>query len=165
MSRAAWVALGPSAVGILACYGEVRREGLAADGGTGDDAKAAPQGPTGDAGDGSVNADIAVPCGTFTCVWPKDVCVHTTVKDYMHPCWAQPPDAPVVTHEYRCDSWPSRPPCSSDYCGCYADAGLVATCDPGVTVHDERIITGCGGCYGAPPARLERLPALQRTVA
>ena len=130
------------------------------------------------------NAPQPFACGTATCVWPVQLCVHSITSDMSFPC-SGGDAAARISESYDCQSWtPAHVPgCSyPTKCGCVADAGLMPppTSDDrpgnpdmrsseafacagdggaGFIQSNELDIVGCGGCYGSPPPRLERLLA------
>ncbi|HVH47712.1 MAG TPA: hypothetical protein VM925_35495 [Labilithrix sp.] len=188
MSRGAWVAFGSSAtlagtattgaVGMVVAsclqsgtldYAEV--DGTATDGGA-MDGTARPS--------DAIDATHALPsgvrfaCGEATCSWPRQYCLRQAEVDYRYSCYDQPPNPPIgrlVWEKFFClpadtDSTGTNAlipaQCrESPTCACFTDADAGVLCsEAGWTVNEEHEIHGCGGCYGSPPARLERLRAV-----
>ena len=120
-------------------------------------------------------------CGpSRTCLGSSgECCVHSIDSNSVYPCWGQPPAQPVITETYECSGFAFgslkdqdrvaalKAACPQGLtCACEQDAG--STPDPSSGVFEcadggvgwvlRRYTeeSGCGGCYGSPPAPLGR---------
>lgn len=87
---------------------------------------------------------------------------HRHITDDMRVSCYHPDDPPGhnITEQDDCrKTWP--PPACVEHptCRCFAEAGVQGECTQGVgwEVVEMDSLSGCGGCYGSPPARPLRM--------
>jgi hypothetical protein len=116
------------------------------------------------------DAARALPCGDLTCAWPATYCSEYQMADCRYMCGQDPGGCQPPQSTFGCHPASVPPQCASaPTCACVADAGgpfdtvggaqSVSCSNGGLYVKNTVTLTGCGGCYGCPPARLERLVA------
>ena len=151
MSRGSWLAFG-STIALVACSGAIDPQSANDDAGSAA-ADASPGSTDGSSRDGSIaHSDAAAwfgnpakptfACGSSTCDRATEYCILSVGSGSPEGC-ASDDGGPFPS---ECVSIPT--------CECLS-ANMIGSCH--CVVVDDGIGIECAGCYGSPPARLERL--------